>query len=125
MKRAAREIMVGDVIGISPDASLRDAIKKMREHRITSLLVERRVPSSTWGVITQTDIVHKVIGQNRDVDSLKVSDVMTRPITTVKPESTILDCAALMQRDGIRRVFVFDGKDIVGIISISNIFKAI
>ena len=88
-------------------------------------LVERKAPSDTWGVITQTDVVHKVIGRDLDIDGVKVSDVMTRPITVVKVSSTVQECAALMRRDGIRRVFVFDGQEVVGIISIADIFKAI
>jgi CBS domain-containing protein len=125
VERKAEEMMVKDVVSIGPDALLQEAIAKMKEYHVTSLLVERKTPSDTWGVVTQTDVVHKAIGRNIDVEGLKVTDVMTRPITTVKPTSTVGECAELMMRDGIRRVFVYEKGKIIGIISIADIFKAI
>jgi CBS domain-containing protein len=97
----------------------------MRDKRVGSLLVERVSPSDTWGTITRTDIVHKVIAPGKDPTQVEVSDVMSKPITIVRPDTSLQECARVMARDDIRRIFVFDGHNIVGILTASDIFRTL
>ncbi len=123
--KTAQDVMVKDVAAIVPHATITEAIQRMHERQVTSLLVERRSPADTWGVLSQTDIVQKIVAPGKDPGQVKVSEAMTQPITTVGPNTSLQECARLMARDHIRRVFVFDGHNIAGVVSASDIFKSL
>jgi len=121
--KTASDVMTKHVVDIGPDATVTEAIDKMKQWNVSSLLVQRRSPSDTWGFVSQTDVIEKVIAEGRDPDQTLVHEIMTKPVITVPSNCSLMDCAALMARADIRRVLVFDGQDIVGIVSSSDIFN--
>lgn len=121
--KTAVDVMTKHVVDIEPGATVSDAIDKMRQWNVTSLLVQRQDITDTWGFVSQTDVIEKVIAPGRDPDTVSVHQIMTKPVITVPPNCSLQDCAALMTRADIRRVLVFDGQDIVGIVSSSDIFN--
>ena len=123
--KTAQDVMTSEVATIAAHASVAEAIQRMRDRSVGSLLVERVSPADTWGIITQTDIVQKVVAQDKDPSGMEVAEVMSKPITIVRPDTSLRDCARLLARDHIRRVFVFDGHKIVGVVSASDIFRTL
>ena len=123
MKTAA-DVMTKHVVDIEHDAIVADAIEKMRQWNVSSLLVKRGSATDTWGFMTQTDVIEKVVAPGLDSNQVQVNEIMTKPVITVPPNCSVQDCAALMTRADIRRVLVYDGQDIVGIVSSSDIFNA-
>ncbi len=121
--RTAADVMTKHVVSIGPDATVAEAIAKMKQWNVSSLLVERKSAVDTWGFMSQTDVIEKVVAKDLDPHELRVYDIMTKPVITVPPNCSLADCAALMARADIRRVLVFDGQDIVGIVSSSDIFN--
>jgi len=124
MKTAA-EIMTKPVVDIEPDATVAQAIAKMKEHKIFSLLIRRDKHMSTWGFMSETDVIEKVVAKGLDLAEVYVHEIMTSPLITVSPGTSLQDCAALLARADIRRVLVYDGKNIVGIVSSRDIFNAL
>ena len=123
--KTAQDIMTKDVAAIQPKASVAEAIRYMRERQVGSLLVEVVSPSDTWGIITQTDVVQKVVAFDKDPAHLRVAEVMSKPISIVRPTTSVRECARLMAREHIRRVFVFDGQKVVGVVSADDIFRTL
>lgn len=121
--RTAVDVMTKHVVDIEPDATVADAIDKMKQWNVSSLLVQRRGATDTWGFMSQTDVIEKVVAQGIDPATVSVHEIMTKPVITVPPNCSLQDCAALMARADIRRVLVFDGQNIVGIVSSSDIFN--
>jgi len=121
----AADVMTRDVAFIDGAATAAEAIKIMRERRVSSLIVNRRTPDDAWGIITRKDVVNKVVDPGRDPDEVKVFEIMTKPLVMLSPGLALKYCARLMHNTGIRRAVVFDGKDIVGILSNTDIFNAI
>ena len=95
----------------------------MKEWNVSSLLVRREDATDTWGFMSRKDVLEKVVARGLDPDTVQVHEIMTKPVITVPPNCSLRDCAALMVRADIRRVLVFDGQDIVGIVSSSDIFN--
>jgi len=120
-----RDVMRRDVITIDPDASILGAMRKMVNERITSLIVEKPTDKSVYGIITRKDIVNKVIAYNKDLKNTKVSEVMSEPILTISPDLSIETVARLMAKTDIRRFPVMEGNKLIGLISNSDILKAI
>ncbi len=121
--RTAADVMTKHVVDIEPDATVSEAIDKMKQWNISSLLVLRKDTTDTWGFMSQTDIIEKVVAVGLDPEQVRVHEIMTKPVITVPSNCSLQDCAALMARADIRRVLVFDGQDIVGIVSTSDIFN--
>ena len=120
-----RDVMRRNVITIDPDASIMDSMRKMVNERITSLIVEKPTDKSVYGIITRKDIVNKVIAYNKDLKNTKVSEVMSEPILTISPDLSIETVARLMTKTDIRRFPVMEGNKLIGLISNSDILKAI
>ena len=118
-------VMHKDVATIDGSASVTEAVALMRKQRVSSLLVNRRTHDDAWGMLVRKDIVSKVIDPGKDPDKVKVFEIMTKPVIMVSPGLALKYCARLMNGAGIRRAPVFDGKNVVGIISNSDIFNAL
>jgi CBS domain-containing protein len=125
MMKTAQEIMTKDVATIHPHTSVAEAIQRMRERRVGSLLVEQVSPSDTWGIITQTDVVQRVVARDKDPAQVEVAEVMSKPISIVRPDTPLQECARVMGREHIRRVFVFEKHKVVGVVSASDIFETL
>lgn len=101
------------------------AVQLMRSHGISSLLVEPEAEGQPYGIITKRDVVSKVVASGKDPSTVKVAQVMSRPVLTVPPSSTLRECSRLMAKAGVRRLPVFTGGQPVGIISDTDIFAAV
>jgi CBS domain-containing protein len=123
--KTAVEIMTKPVVDIEPDATVAQAIAKMKENKIFSLLIKRDKRMDTWGFMSETDVIEKVVAKGLDLSAVYVHEIMTSPVITVAPSASLQDCAALLARADIRRVLVYDGKNIVGIVSSRDIFNAL
>jgi CBS domain-containing protein len=117
------ELMNRDVKFIKEDVSLLDAVWKMKEFAVSSLIVESSNKADWFGIVTQKDLITKLIDADPGTQHALVGDVMTQPAVTIPPTMSILACVRLMKRLNIRRVPVSDGKEIIGILSHADIFK--
>ena len=121
----AADVMTKDVVCIDGKESVAEAIRLMTEKGVSSLVVNRRGHEDAWGIMTRKDVVSKVVDPGEDPGDVKVFEIMSKPLITVSPGLALKYCARLMNSAGIRRAVVFDGKEIVGMLSNTNIFKAI
>jgi len=133
-----RDIMTENVIKLGMDATLDEAADLLREHHISGMPVVDQ-GNKVLGVITETDIISVLTGKQRSslfeiIDIfhskkqrpvLNVKNVMTSPIITVTPESTVVEVAGIFRKKKINRVPVVDEHNtLLGIISRADIVKA-
>ena len=122
----AQDLMHKGAETISGSATASEALKKMRDRKVSSLLVERRDVADAWGIVTKKDIVAKVIDRGprgRNLSTTKVYEIASKPLVTVSPGLAIKYCVRLMSKAGVTRAPVFDGKDVVGILSFTDVFN--
>jgi isocitrate dehydrogenase len=122
--KTATDVMTRDVVSIRPDATISEAMQLMQEKGVSSLLVEPSGDMDTHGFVSRRDIVEKVVATGRQAEECLVTDIMSKPLITVPPDCDLRDCAILMSQASIRRVLVFDGQKIVGIVSNTDILRA-
>ena len=110
-----------DVLQIEADASVFDAVKKMVDAGVGSLLVieEREIA----GIFTERDYLRRMTLEGRDDKETPVREVMSSPLVVVTPQNTIDECMAMMTDRRIRHLPVVDDGDVVGIVSIGDIVK--
>ncbi|MEA3254888.1 MAG: CBS domain-containing protein [Candidatus Altiarchaeota archaeon] len=117
------EVMTRGIISIKEDSLVEDAMKKMLDRRVTSLIVETGGVDG-YGIITRKDIVTKVIAEDKDPGKVGVKDIMSEPLQTVSPDEDIKHVAGLMAESGIRRFPVMKDGRLIGMISNGDIVKA-
>lgn len=113
----------GSLYAIAPDAPVLDAIKLMAEHRIGALLVMRG--KQLLGVVSERDYARKVILQGRSSSQATVSEIMRADPLTVGPQTDVLDCMRLCTDSRVRHLPVLENGEVVGIISIGDLVKAV
>ncbi|MBI2081859.1 MAG: CBS domain-containing protein [candidate division NC10 bacterium] len=118
-------IMRKPVVRIAGTATVAEAIHRMHERGISSVLVEPQAPGGPYGIMTKRDVLSKVVAPGKDPEKLRVADLMSSPVITVPLTTSLRECSALMLEKGIRRVLVAQGNEIVGIVSDTDIFSAV
>jgi CBS domain-containing protein len=110
-----------DVLRIDADASVFDAVKRMVEANVGSLLVTEG--AEIKGIVTERDYLRRVAHEGRTDKETPVREIMSSPLIVVTPETTIDECMALMTDRRIRHVPVVDGGEVAGIVSIGDVVK--
>jgi len=121
VKKKVRDIMVRDVATVDGIATVREALQRMRERHIKSLVVNRRHPDDAYGIITLYDIVNRVVTQGRRLDMTNVYEVMNKPLITVSQGLAVKYAARLMSQFDVKRAVVIEGGELVGIVSMQDI----
>jgi len=112
-----------EIITISPQLSVFDAIQLMDEKNIGSLLV-LNAHGKIAGIFAERDCFRKVILADKSPREVLVKSVMTKKVVYASPETTVDECMALMTQKRIRHLPVLDGSErILGIISIGDLVK--
>jgi len=106
------------------DAPLTGAFRLMRDQSITSILAEPDT-LGVWGIMTQRDIVTKIVSPNRAAARIKVSEIASRPLVTVPLEATLRDISTAMTEHGVRRVVVEEHGEPVGMVSETDLFEIV
>ena len=121
----AKDLMTKDVKYIQDDATIKETIIRMKEEGVSSFIVDRKDHDDAYGIITRKDVVAKVVETGRDLQYTRVEEIMTKPLLMVSPGLDIKYVVRLMKMANIRRAPVFDGKEIVGILSNTDIIEAL
>ncbi len=108
---------------IDPDATVFDALAKMAEKDIGSLVVTDG--EKLIGMITERHYSRNVILKGKTSPTTLVRDIMERNVIHVRPEQSVEQCMALMTDKRVRHLPVLDGKKLIGIISIGDLLKSI
>jgi CBS domain-containing protein len=116
-----RDVMHKGIVSIDGMATAREAVKKMKENNVFSLLVNKRHEDDAWGILVSQDIVKGVILPGRSLDEVNVYEVMTKPVITVPADMDIRYAVRLIYRAGIRRAPVDDKGELVGVISLISL----
>jgi len=113
------------VVCIESD-SLRSAVELMREHHVGDIVVVTPSHSGNTpvGILTDRDIVIEVLARDVDIDSLRVSDVMSDQLVSVTEDTGLAETLDVMRAHGIRRMPVIDRNGTLqGIISIDDFLE--
>ena len=118
MGQSIRDVMTSDPQTVPADATLQDAAREMKSD-IGAVLVEDN--GSVAGILTDRDIVVRAIAEGRDPSSTKVSDVATRDVKTLSPDSSVEDAIKLVREHNVRRIPVVEDGRPAGIVSIGDL----
>lgn len=116
----AADIMTRDVITVRGSETVAKAIELMIENKVRSLIVSRRHDHDAYGIVTESDIVGKVIAYGKNPNQMRVYEIMTKPCIVVNPDLGIEYVARLFANTGIHCAPVIQ-EHLLGIISMTDI----
>lgn len=119
---SVKDVMHREVVSISADETVSDAANQMKEKEVSALIVLRgRRPA---GIITERDVVRRVVCEKKDPGKTRVGDVMSTPLIAVGPLASLEDAADAFRRGRVKKLAVVSGGVLEGIVSVTDILAA-
>jgi CBS domain-containing protein len=116
-----RDIMSVNVVTMPPDATIFEVATSMTKMDIGSIIITEE--DRPLGIITESDIVRRVITEKRDSQTTAAREVMTSPIIHVEPGTALTEAMRVMARSNIRRVAVLKNDSLAGIITSRDLLR--
>jgi CBS domain-containing protein len=113
------DAMTSSVITVDPKTSVAQAAKIMSQESIGSLIIKSN--SEPEGLITESDIISKVVSRDIKASQLKVGEVMTKNLIKIDPGSHLHEAARIMAKNNIRRLPVVNNGVLVGILTSTDV----
>jgi len=115
------DVMIKEVIAVDSDATVREAVDLMNKYEIGCLIV--LTGSRVDGIVTERDILKRVIGKRRDADKTKIREIMSRPIWVVGPNTELETALLNMLTQKIKKLPVVKEGRLVGLVTLTDIAR--
>jgi CBS domain-containing protein len=106
------------VVSVSPDVSVLEALQMMKENDTDALLVVEG--GKLVGIMTDSDYTHKVVLRGRSSKFIPVREIMAQRVITVSPTHSLEECVEIMTRFNIHHLPVIESGQIIGMMSLNN-----
>jgi CBS domain-containing protein len=107
------------VITLEKNKLIKDAVRIMAEKSLSCVVITEK--NKPVGMVTERDMVKKVLDKGIDINNVKLESVMTSPIITVNPDIDVFTAAELMKKNKIRRLVILEDYRLGGLITESDI----
>jgi len=112
-----------DVWSIHPDGTVFEGLKMMAEKGVGALLVMKQ--GEVMGIFSERDYARKVILKGKNSQNTPVKDIMTSDVIYLRADQTVKECMEVMTANHIRHLPILEENELVGIISIGDVVKAL
>jgi CBS domain-containing protein len=116
-----KDVMVKEVIAVEADAKVRDAVELMNKNEIGCLIVQKR--GKPVGMITERDILKKIVCQSKNPEEVRVSEIMSRPLVVGKVDMDLEEAARLMLKRNIKKLPIVNGGKLAGLITLTDVVR--
>jgi CBS domain-containing protein len=117
------ELMKKELITVDAGTSVVDAAKLMNTCNVCSVLIAEK--GRIIGIVTESDIVKKVIGSDRGPYFIPVEDIMSAPVVGIEERSPLTEAADLMNKHRTRHLGVIKGGSVIGILSVRDLLQPV
>lgn len=118
-----KQLMSKAIEKITIEATAKDIANIMAEKNIGSVLIEHN--DNIVGIITETDIVRKVVRLDKTPQDVPASTIMNAPVLTIDVEASILDANDMMDRHHIRHLAVTEEGNIIAVLSVRDLMHPV
>jgi len=116
------DVMVDKVITVKEDETVKRAVDIMNNHEIGCLVVEK--DGSAVGILTERDLMKRVLAKCKDPKKIKVCEVMTQPLMYVSPKTDVEQAAKIMFKLRIKKLPVIEERRLVGLVTVTDIARS-
>jgi len=119
-RMVVKDVMSSPVVTLDEDATSNKVANLIDKNKLGCVIVTNKTGQPV-GIITERDLVIRVLAKNLKPDAVKAKEIMTSPLVTIEPEATISEAARRMSRLNIRRLGVIYKGNLVGVVSSKDI----
>ena len=116
-----QDVMVREEIKVAGNLTIKEAAKLMNKHEIGCLIAVEKGKIS--GILTERDLMKRVVAKAKDASKLRVREVMTSPLIIVEPTMDLDEAVRLMFQMKIKKLPVIENKRLVGLLSLTDIAR--
>jgi PAS domain S-box-containing protein len=121
--RDVSEIMSRNIAGIQGDASVAEAVEIMASRKLSCIIVMDG--DDVAGILTEKDMLGRVVALQRDLSNTKMEEVMSFPVTTIPWNFSVFSASRIMEEMNIRRLVITRDKSMCGVVTQTDIFMAV
>ncbi|HDM25433.1 MAG TPA: CBS domain-containing protein, partial [Thermoplasmatales archaeon] len=115
-----KEVMRAKVITVEPNTTVREAAQLMRKKKVGSVIV---VEDKPVGILTESDIIEKIVAEDKKASDVLVKEIMTSPIIVIDPYIDLEEAMKTMSTCNIRRLPVIENGRLIGIITQKDVLR--
>jgi CBS domain-containing protein len=123
MSLQVKDVMVTNLISIEAGATAAKAAELMNKHDIGCLIVVSY--GNPIGIVTQSDMLRRVLLQKRDAAKTEVGNIMSAPLITTQPQADIRDAVRLMNERRIKKLPVIEEGKLIGLVSLTDVMRSL
>ncbi|MBS7640130.1 MAG: CBS domain-containing protein [Candidatus Bathyarchaeia archaeon] len=116
-----RDVMEGGIVTLDGNLPAIEALKKMLENDVWSVVVT--INDMPTGVVTERDLLKRVIAKGLDINKVPLKDIMSCPLITIDPDASFGEAWKLMVEKDIRRIYVVEKGKIIGRVTRAGLFQ--
>lgn len=120
---SVKKVMARNIATVDQQSTVMDVANLMTSKNVSCILVIDKDKNEYIGIITERDIVRKVVAKGVDASSYMVKGVMSSPLVTIESSKTIFEAGDIMDQKKVRHLAVTEGGDLVGVISIRDLIN--
>ncbi len=121
MSLKVEDVMIKDVVTVDAEATVKEAVEVMNKHEIGCLVVMKR--DKLAGILTERDILKRVLVESRNPEKTKVSKIMTTPVITASPTTDLAEAAKLMFEKNVKKLPVVSKGKLVGLVTLTDLAR--
>ena len=122
MSLKVEDVMVEDVISVPEKATVKEAAGLMNQHGIGCLIVVKN--GKPVGIVTETDMVKRVILKPLDPEKTEVRKIMSEPLVVVSPQMSLEEASKIMRKQKIKKLPVIEKGHLVGLVTTTDIVRS-
>jgi CBS domain-containing protein len=111
------------LIKVSPMATVREALRLMRDNKVRSVIVEKNSTDGAYGLVTFKNILQSIVAEDGDIDLLNVYDIAAIPAVSVSAKLNVQYAAKMMVNRSIKRLLIVDNNELQGILTMTDIIE--
>jgi CBS domain-containing protein len=123
MSLLVKEVMTKDVVSIESSAPIKEAAELMDKHDIGCLIVMNK--GKPVGIVTERDMLKRVLLQFRDPRITRVGDIMSTPLIASSPETELREAMKLMNKRRIKKLPVVEDGLVIGLLTLTDVIRSI
>lgn len=123
MSLQVKDVMVTNIITVEAEDTVKKAAELMDKHGIGCLIVINY--NNPVGIVTEGDMLKKVILERRDPAKIKVGNIMSAPLITSYPQAEIRDAVRLMNERRIKKLPVIEEGNLIGLVSLTDVMRSL
>ncbi len=120
---SVKSVMARNIVTVEKQATVSEVAGLMTSKNVGCILVIDKENNEYIGIITERDIVRKVVAKGVDANSYMVKGVMSSPLVTIESVKTIFEAGDLMDQKKVRHLGVTENGDLVGVVSIRDLIN--